>query len=172
MWRINRKVSTVFASLKNPFFLETFIYSFIESLIESKLFTPDKKRDYDFRVFAHFLHDYVLFVEDKKEEFSFGRFQEYSDYRRIGEKLEESIKKNADIVYDKKFYLEYAHTEFAEGNKLAVKKYRRYQEKRSIEEDEKSKEFREQADSLRDELLATYKNEFYDVLWNNFMGQF
>jgi len=41
--------------------------------------------------------------------------------------LEENLKKNKDIVYDKKFFVEYAHNEFAEGNKLAIKKYKKYQ---------------------------------------------
>lgn len=66
MWRINRKVSTYFPSLKNPFFLETFIYSFIQYLIEKKLFAPDLERIYDFREYSAFLHDYVKYVGDKQ----------------------------------------------------------------------------------------------------------
>lgn len=30
-----------------------------------------------------------------------------------------------------KFFLEYVHNEFSEGNTLALKKYKKYQEKRS-----------------------------------------
>lgn len=74
MWRINRKASNYLPSLKNPFFLETFIYSFIESLIDKKLFAPEVKTNYNFREYAEFLHDYVLFVNEKKEEFSFARY--------------------------------------------------------------------------------------------------
>lgn len=73
-------------------------------------------------------------MNDKKEEFSFGRYREYANFRRNkAEKLENNLRKHKDIVYDKKFFLEYAHNEFAEGNTLAVKKYRKYQEKRSEE---------------------------------------
>lgn len=84
MWRINRKVSNYLPSLKNPFFLETFIYSFIEYLIDKKLFSPQAKINYNFRDFAKYLHDYTIFVSEKKEEFNFARYCEYSDFRRIG----------------------------------------------------------------------------------------
>ena len=67
MWRINRKVSSFLPSLRNPFFLETFIYSFIEGLIDKKIFYPEKKRSYDFRAFLAFLHDYVFYLEDREE---------------------------------------------------------------------------------------------------------
>ena len=104
MWRINRKASSYFASLKNPFFLETFIYSFIEGLIIRKLYYPEKQRNYNFRQFLAFLHDYVQFVEEKNEEFMFSRYWDYYDYRKIGEKFEEMLRKNAEIVYDKAFF--------------------------------------------------------------------
>lgn len=53
------------------------------------------------------------------------------EFRKIGEKLVENLKKNKEIVFDHNFFLEYAHNEFAEGSKLAIKKYKKYQEKRS-----------------------------------------
>jgi len=49
--------------------------------------------------------------------------------------LEESLEKNKEIIYDKKYFVDYAHNEFAEGSKLGVKKYKKYQEKRKEEED-------------------------------------
>jgi hypothetical protein len=87
MWRINRKVSNFLPSLRNPFFLETFIYSFIEGLIEKKLYYPEKQRSYNFRTFLAFLHDYVFYLNDKNEEFSFSRYREYFEFRKIGEKF-------------------------------------------------------------------------------------
>jgi hypothetical protein len=39
------------------------------------------------------------------------------------------------VVYDRKYFAEYAHNEFAEGSKLAIKKYKKYQEKKKEEED-------------------------------------
>jgi len=40
MWRLNHRVSATKPSLRNPFFLESYIYSFIEDLIHKKLFYP------------------------------------------------------------------------------------------------------------------------------------
>jgi hypothetical protein len=88
MWRVNRKQSTFLPSLRNPFFLQTYIYSFIQSLIEQKLYYPHFPRTYDFQKYSNFLHDYVFFLADKKEEFSFERYREYFEFRRKGEKFE------------------------------------------------------------------------------------
>jgi squalene cyclase len=152
MWRLNHRVSTYKPSLRNPFFLESYIYSFIEELIHKKLHFPEEKRSYDFRQFAHLLKDYVKLVRDRKEEFSFGRYREYFDFRSKHEKFEEGLATNRDIIYDKNFFLEYAHSEFVEGNKLAVKKYRKYQEGRKLQEEERASSFRKAAETLKNEI--------------------
>lgn len=62
------------------------------------------------------------------------------------------LRKNTEIVYDKKFFIEYAHNEFSEGNQMGVKKYRKYQEKRRQEEDEKITLFSEQSSQLKNQM--------------------
>ena len=76
------------------------------------------------------------------------------EFRKIGEKLVENLKKNKEIVFDHNFFLEYAHNEFAEGSKLAIKKYKKYQEKRSEEEQEKAQTFKANSSNLRAQLQA------------------
>jgi hypothetical protein len=105
MWRLNHKASTYKPSLRNPFFLESYIYSFIEELIHKKLYYPEEKRSYDFKDFAKYVKDYIKFVNEKQESFSFGRYREYFDFRRKNENFEESLKKNKEVIYNKKYFL-------------------------------------------------------------------
>lgn len=170
MWRINHRVSTFLPSLKNPFFLETYIYSYIQELIEKKLFFPEDKYVPDIKEFAKYLKDYVKFVVDKKEQFNFARYREYFEFRRKHEKLEESLQKNKEIIYDKKHFIDYSHIEFSEGNRLAIKKYRKYQEKRAQEEEEKIRQFKAAAEELKSELERNEGEHFYEVLFANFLN--
>jgi len=48
-----------------------------------------------------------------------------------------------------------------EDNKLAVKKYKKYQEKRRQEEDEQDRLFKENSENLKSELIAEEKEHFY-----------
>jgi len=68
-------VSAIFPSLKNPFFLETYIYSFIKGLIEKKLYFPEESRNYDYHTYAIYLKDYVKLIRgNPKEAFDLERY--------------------------------------------------------------------------------------------------
>lgn len=107
MWRFNHRVSKYQPSLRNPFFCESYIYSFIEDLVFKKIYYPEEKRSYDFKQFAKYLKDFVKFVTEKKDTFNFAKYREYYDYRKRSEKFEESLKKNKDIIYSNRYFTEY-----------------------------------------------------------------
>lgn len=109
-------------------------------------------------------------MRDRNEEFSFAKYREYFDFRIKNEKFEAGLTTNRDIIYDKNFFLEYAHAEFAEGNKLAVKKYKKHQETRKQQEEEKAANFRQAAESLKSEIAAEEKQHFYEILFINFLN--
>lgn len=79
------------------------------------------------------MKDFVKFVTEKKETFNFGKYREYYDYRKRSEKFEESLKKNKDIIYSNRYFIEYINGEFAENNKVAVKKYKKFYETKKQE---------------------------------------
>lgn len=62
MWRVSHRVSKYLPSLKNPFFLETFVYAYVQELIEKKLFYPEDKTVTTWKEFLQYLGDYVKFV--------------------------------------------------------------------------------------------------------------
>jgi hypothetical protein len=158
------------STLKNSFFIESYIYSFIEELINKKLYYPEEKRSYDFKEFAKYLKDYVALVRDKQETFHFGRYRDYLDFRKKGERFEESLRKNKEIVYSKRYFLEYVHHEFVEGNKVAVKKYKKYQETKRQEEEERVRTFKFESESLKQVLLEEEKEHFYEILYFNYLN--
>jgi hypothetical protein len=77
---------------------------------------------------------------------------------------------NKDIIYDRNYFLEYAHNEFLEGNKLAGKKYKKHQEARKLEEDEKVRKFKQAAEDLKNTIIPEEKERFYDIVFINFVN--
>ena len=77
------------------------------------------------------------------------RYREYFDFRRKNDNFEESLKKNKEVIYSKVYYLEYIHSEFLEGNRVALKKYKKHQETKMLEEAEKAASFRALTDNLK-----------------------
>ncbi len=109
-------------------------------------------------------------VRDKGESFNFSRYREYCDFRNKNEKFEAGLTTNKDIIYDRNYFLEYAHNEFLEGNKLAGKKYKKHQEARKLEEEEKVKKFKQTAEELKDTIILEEKERFYDIVFINFVN--
>lgn len=109
-------------------------------------------------------------VRDKQEQFSFTRYREYLDFRTRNEKFEEGLAVNKDIIYDRNYFLEYAHNEFVEGNKLAGKKYKKHQEARKAEEEQKANAFRQAAEALRTTLSSDQNVRFYELVFANYLN--
>ena len=170
MWRLNNRTSTLLLSLKNPFFLETYAYSFIGHLIESKLLCLPSV-DYDPANYAAYLKDYVKFVFDFKEEFNFTRYGEYLEFRKVCKGPEEALKKNKDIIFDGKCFTEYVHQEFSSDSQPSIKKYKKFFETRTQKQQEEEQNFQKAVEGLKEELKADESEHFYEILFSNYVTQ-